>query len=941
MEIDQRLVDAATTILRGGNAKVHKSTRSGFTTSAIIAAGDMGKLILCIVPTNRISEETVSNASGGSLVSVRANSGCLMREDEIKNDKFLAKLPWPLLSCEDCFHLGTCPVTRILASHAPVVVVTYSKLMALMLSKSNTAKRILKKLSSTDIVLMDEAHMISLPTVARVLAFTKIEIPEGYPNLAKILSKWFDLNDVNKQEIEQMEEEGNRSHVGRILSKRISNHDPLTFRQLSAASNELLDLAKHRKELYLQEKDILTIRDIIALLSGLVINLTYVKDGSSEEGTVFLTGNYWISIRTISEFLSKNASKAAHIYVSGTLIEPYQDFFSNLSGKHVHDAIFPDIRNTNDKMTIYYDTWKLNSHNFLKYLDRIVDKIIEICTAHAEDEVYVIAPNSRYAVVIGKRLKEILGEAAPPVDFYRSDRTIGVENSARTCIAIGLAELPSNTYDHQAIGGGDEERWLDSQRLRQESVHSATWQTWSRVKDPAGKQQSAVYCIGVREKQVRDVVSWGPGRLLELKGIKNYQLPDGIKGRTPVFEVTVSEPIKPPKIAATGPGGGRRGASYDIGQAVEAVENYDPTLIISEFGSILPININRQNVSKVGIYNNPRDKIERNSTAASLTALFTTRFDCYALQDKNPDKSGRYGYCRRSARWDNDPKVMMDHVEGRTTVALYQIGLDDKLKWICFDIDDHKSEKGADSVRAEVLRLLAVLNKHGIPFLLEASGSPNSYHVWILLKPTKTINAYRFSRQIASQAGVECEVFPKQKGLTKNSKYGNPVKVPTGINRKTGVRSQFLDPNTFQPYPNLVPIPGIVRLKDLPEPEANPRARRPYEVESKRVPTRIGQDLRYCLLSVIAARISLEGAEGHEMRVAIASEAWNIGLSIDQAIEFFRHQPDFDAGVSRRKIEEIYSRCYRTYGCETLREKCGSFVSPYCPNCKSHAGSNN
>ncbi len=274
-------------------------------------------------------------------------------------------------------------------------------------------------------------------------------------------------------------------------------------------------------------------------------------------------------------------------------------------------------------------------------------------------------------------------------------------------------------------------------------------------------------------------------------------------------------------------------------------------------------------------------------------------------------------------------------------MALYQIGLDGKVKWICYDIDDHKSEKGSEAVRVEILRLLAVLDKHGIPFLLEASGSPNSYHIWILLKPTKTINAYRFSRQIASQAGVKCEVFPKQKGLTKNSKYGNLVKVPIGINRKTNVRSQFLDPRTFEPYPNLVPIPGIVRLRDLPEPEVDQRAKGPYDVESKRVPTRIGHDLRPCMSSVIAAGIPLEGAEGHEMRVAIAAEAWNIGLSVDQAIELFRDQPDFDAGVSRKKIKEVYSHRYSPYGCETLREKCGPFVSPYCPNCKSHAGSNN
>jgi hypothetical protein len=353
--------------------------------------------------------------------------------------------------------------------------------------------------------------------------------------------------------------------------------------------------------------------------------------------------------------------------------------------------------------------------------------------------------------------------------------------------------------------------------------------------------------------------------------------------------------------------------------------------------SKLPININRQNVCKLGIYNNPCDKTERDSTAAYLRTLLAARFDCYALQDVTPDKSGRYGYCKHMARWDENPQLMLNHIRGRTTLGLYQIALDDTVKWICYDIDNHEGEKGAEAVRAEVCRLLAVLDKYGIPFMLEASGSPNSFHVWILLKPTKTINAYRFSRQIAAEAGVKCEIFPKQKGLSKDSKYGNLVKIPLGINRKTGVRSQFLDPITFEPYTDMVPIAGIVCIRDLPEveDENNLGLKKRSEVKSKRLPKKIGHDLRPCMRELLAAKTPLEGSEGHEMRVAIAVEAWNTGFTEDMAIELYKDQPDFNAGVSRTNVRDIYSRCYNPYLCEKLRDKCGSFVSSYCCNCAS------
>jgi DNA primase large subunit len=86
---------------------------------------------------------------------------------------------------------------------------------------------------------------------------------------------------------------------------------------------------------------------------------------------------------------------------------------------------------------------------------------------------------------------------------------------------------------------------------------------------------------------------------------------------------------------------------------------------------------------------------------------------------------------------------------------------------------------------------------------------------------------------------------------------------------------------------------------------------------------------------VLNVKIPLEGSEGHAMRVAIAVEAWNIGLSVEQAIELFKDQVDFDKGIARRHIIYVYARTYHPYSCDKLKEQCKSLVDPYCVKCTS------
>lgn len=394
MEINPELVAAASEVLKAGSCKVYKSTRAGFTTSIVLAAKESNKRILVISPTNKILSETVTKASRGQAIAVPANSFCWILQDLVKKDRFLAKIPLPLPDCQECISMGKCPVTEILeADKPPVISLTYAKINALMLAKSEIARQIKHKLSPADVVLLDEAHTISLPSAARVQAFYCVPIPEGYPILTEISQNWVDFCNDNLELLTALKAEGDAGYVGKHLSKLISIVEPLGFKKMSAAWNELFSLAQKRTELGLRDDEILAIRDIVSIMGGYWASVSYIRENEGTEGRTYISGNVGAFHRCLTDFLSIYVPNADHIYSSATLIEPTPEFFESLSGKLVQDVMFPDIRNTNAKMSIYPDRWRLSSRNFASNLDRIVAKIVEICKE--EVGVYILAPNSR------------------------------------------------------------------------------------------------------------------------------------------------------------------------------------------------------------------------------------------------------------------------------------------------------------------------------------------------------------------------------------------------------------------------------------------------------------------------------------------------------------------------------------------------------------------
>ena len=923
LSCDQRLVRAAEKIIESGSCAVSKPIRAGMTTSTVLACERRGWPLLTLAPTRRILKETIAKASSGA-VRIPGNSECPLIEPDLKKNPILRQLPLTLPDCQKCNASEWCDVLAILRAEEPsVMALTYAKLEALMLSRGKVAKEILAKISRAEVVMMDEAHVLSLPPAVSVRSFASLKIPGKYKALDRVYLKWLDFCQSHVDLIQDLMVRAEQGHAAQHLSRSIFNASFLEWRELKKAWSQLRKLAVAHEQ---PDNEILTLRDIITILSTSQISIGYIGENEGKSGGVYVSAGQVRQYRAINEFLTNHVSQSKLLFVSGTLFEPRPGYFSELAGKDIKNVIFPDLRGATEKLTLIPDRWRLGSTIFAKKLPVILETIKAIAEQEKQP-IYLLAPNGRKAVWLKEEVAK-LGLKDICVDYYRSDLSLGVERTERVCITVGMAETPSNACDALAHGKDSDERWLDSQRLRSLGVDAATWQAVNRVRDPDGKVESRVYFIGCRLDRVLQAATWGTNRKLVVKTISKKKSGTGGIIRSPVFEVQTDQEIEPPRIY---------GESKDLKNSerrsvddfVEMIEFYNHYTINSQNHCILPTIMYRENAAKLGIYNFPTNENEISSTTGSLYSLFVNRTDHYAQQFKN-SKSGKWEFSK--VRGELTEKRIGQHIAGEITTGVYQIALDDTVTWCCDDFDSHNGET---DTRERVAKVVGVLRNYSIPFLLEASGSMDSYHLWIFLSRTCTYNAYRFIRQINSEAGVDPECWPKQKRLNKNNHFGNLVKLPVCYHNKSESRSAFIDADTFEPLEGPITHPGLVHLLEIPDlsessSEGMPKVSTRYEID--KMPCS-NKTLDYCMQRALDEKVSLQGSEGHHLRLAIAIKAQHIGLSAEDTTLLFQNQKDYDHDLSQNKVLETWSYNYSPWSCYTLRDKCGNLIKGYCRSC--------
>ena len=928
LSCDPRLIKAAEEIIEKGSCMVSKPIRAGMTTSTIMACERREWKVLALAPTRRILQETVKKASSGA-VRIPGNSECALIKPDLMKNPILKQLPLTLPDCKKCHKSERCEVLAILRADDPGVMgLTYAKLEALMLSRGKTAKEILAKISRADVILLDECHVLALPKAVSVKAFASLQIPENYAVLCRIYTQWLDLCQSHAKIVQELMELAVQGHAAQHLSRTVFNVSPLTWAKLKVAWVQLRKLAVAHE---LPDDDVLQLRDIITITAAVQISMCYVSENEGESGGVYVATGRVRQYRALNEFLAGRVHHAKLLFVSGTNFEPHQGYFSELAGKEIKNVIFPDIRGATKMLTLIPDRWKLTSRNFKEKMPVILEAVKAIAEREKQP-IYLLAPNGRKAKWLRQEIGK-LGLKGIFVDYYRSDHSLGVERSERICITVGMAEIPANACDALAHGKDSDERWLDSRRLRLQEVDAATWQAVNRVRDPTGIVESRIYFIGCRLDQVRRAATWGINRQVVAKGIKESKGSKGETIRTPIFEVHVDEEIEIPKIYGEDKYR-TRSEMRSVGDFIERIELYNDSSINLQNRYNSSINNTRGNVAKVQFYNFPVNENELDSTSTALSSMFVNRTDCHAQQYKNT-KTDKWEFYKVIASPTVDK--IKSHVKGQLTLGVYEIGLDDTVTWCCDDIDSHNGETDA---REKVGRLVSTCRTYGVPFLFEASGSVDSYHLWIFLSQTRTYNAYRFIRQINSEAKVDCECWPKQKSIDNDrAKYGNLVKLPICYHQKSGGRSAFLDADSFESLEGPISHPGLVHLLEIPglsesTVEGMPKAKRPVDKN-----TITNTTLDYCMHRALEDKISLDGSEGHLLRLAIAVKAQHIGLTAEETAQLFQSQEDYDYELSLTKVQKTWSYNYSPWSCDTLRDKCGKLVEPYCRSCPfNHSG---
>lgn len=164
-------------------------------------------------------------------------------------------------------------------------------------------------------------------------------------------------------------------------------------------------------------------------------------------------------------------------------------------------------------------------------------------------------------------------------------------------------------------------------------------------------------------------------------------------------------------------------------------------------------------------------------------------------------------------------KVLTEHLKGNITVGIYPLLTDNTSFFIVADFDENNWQKA-------ISKLYEVCLEYELPVVLERSRSGNGGHVWLFFE--ENIPAFQ-SRKIMFKLLLEAEIiskfekepsfdrlFPNQ-DTHSGKAIGNLIALPLQGCSLKQCNSCFLDPLTFEPYPNqwdfLESIQKISKLK--------------------------------------------------------------------------------------------------------------------------------
>ena len=496
---------------------------------------------------------------------------------------------------------------------------------------------------------------------------------------------------------------------------------------------------------------------------------------------------------------------------------------------------------------------------------------------------------------------------------------MGVESEKRICIAIGAAYKPANAFD--AI---TEDR-RESDILKEEAIQCDTWQAWSRVKDPNSEEKSIVFALGVNETECKNIVTWGTKREVLIK------IDSEKKCKNKNVTVKCEKEITKPKIVTVSKDTNYLSLAYDWKQPIKKINLSSEKCDENDRGCPIYY-IMGHFLSKLSQHS----EVRLIFSESELLDQFINRYDSFAEQTHD----GK-GFFKVSATVTQ--QLLQNHADGKITIGAYTLNLDNNVRWFCYDIDAHENEDDTETtlkekqIQAETDKdtICKFFADYSIPYILEASGTPYSYHIWVLVNPVSAAIAKDFAESILKFLDLDHEVFPKQTKLKSKQGYGNLVKLPLAINKKNGLKSKIYHKGEWITE---IPEGGFpVQTIDIAGWEKHMRENKKEQRKfDKRMASRLKQEIkngkvRPCINEALTK--PLTGTQGHAMRVAIAREFCSVAQFPDEQIaELFKNQPDYDYEKSLEQVKSVTSVKLNPWKCSTLQNKCSNFVN--CLGCK-------
>lgn len=197
--------------------------------------------------------------------------------------------------------------------------------------------------------------------------------------------------------------------------------------------------------------------------------------------------------------------------------------------------------------------------------------------------------------------------------------------------------------------------------------------------------------------------------------------------------------------------------------------------------------------------------------ASEIMTLFAHRVDVYAVQIKVNDR------CVYMPKYEVLTETeVQQHLDGKVTLGVYALNVDNTVKWLCFDIDSAHVKNSEETCTVIAERCVQRFGSSAVR--VEESGSPHNFHVWVFFaEPIQAVYARTLGQQVLNGLS-SVELFPKQTALT-GKMLGNLVKLPLGLHKKSGKWSTMNLENVKSCYVNVTELPVLTRealLEDKP-----------------------------------------------------------------------------------------------------------------------------